>query len=43
VIVVTGKLPKPLFDAMRFAAVYQVRTNGLLYLLTQTYPSFSAE
>ncbi len=40
VIVITGKLPRGLFDLMVLAASYTVRSDAYLALLTETYPPF---
>lgn len=40
VIVVTGKLPRGLFDPMLLANSYMARSDAYLFLLTETYPPF---
>jgi len=40
VIVVTGKMPRCLFDLMVLANSYTARSDAYLYLLTETYPPF---
>jgi hypothetical protein len=40
VIVVTGKMPRGLFDLMVLANSYTARSDAYLYLLTETYPPF---
>jgi Domain of unknown function (DUF4389) len=40
VIVVTGKLPRGLFDVMVLANSYTARSDAYLFLLTETYPPF---
>ncbi len=40
VIVVTGKQPDGLENALRFCISYIVRAYGLLFLVTETYPPF---
>jgi Domain of unknown function (DUF4389) len=40
VIVITGKLPRGLFDVMVLANSYTARSDAYLYLLTETYPPF---
>jgi hypothetical protein len=40
VIVVTGKLPRGLFDMMVLANSYTVRSDAYLFLLTEAYPPF---
>ena len=40
VIVITGKLPRGLFDLMVLANSYTARSDAYLYLLTETYPPF---
>ena len=39
-IVVTGKQPEGLQNALRFCVSYIVRAYGLLFLITETYPPF---
>jgi hypothetical protein len=43
VIVVTGKLPRGLFDLLVLANSYTARSDAYLYLLTETYPPFQDE
>lgn len=43
VIVVTGKLPRGLFDVMVLANSYTARSDAYLLLLTQSYPPFQDE
>jgi hypothetical protein len=43
VIVVTGKLPRGLFDLMVLANSYTARSDAYIYLLTETYPPFQDE
>jgi hypothetical protein len=43
VIVITGKLPRGLFDLMVLANSYTARSDSYLFLLTQTYPPFQDE
>jgi hypothetical protein len=43
VIVVTGKLPRGLFDVMVLANSYTARSDAYLFLLTETYPPFQDE
>ncbi|HYM45532.1 MAG TPA: DUF4389 domain-containing protein [Solirubrobacteraceae bacterium] len=43
VIVITGKLPRGLFDLMVLANSYIARSDCYLYLLTETYPPFQDE
>ena len=40
VIVITGKMPRGLFDLMVLANSYSARSDAYLYLLTETYPPF---
>jgi hypothetical protein len=40
VIVITGKLPRGLFDLLVLANSYTARSDAYLYLLTETYPPF---
>jgi Domain of unknown function (DUF4389) len=40
VIVVTGKLPRGLFEVLEFAVSYAARSDAYLFLLTETYPPF---
>jgi Domain of unknown function (DUF4389) len=43
VIVVTGKLPRGLFDLMVLANSYTARSDAYIYLLTESYPPFQDE
>jgi hypothetical protein len=43
VIVVTGKMPRGLFDVMVLANSYMARSDAYLLLLTETYPPFQDE
>jgi hypothetical protein len=43
VIVITGKLPRGLFDVMVLANSYVARSDAYLFLLTETYPPFQDE
>lgn len=43
VIVITGKLPRGLFDLMVLANSYVARSDAYLFLLTETYPPFQDE
>jgi hypothetical protein len=43
VIVITGKMPRGLFDLMVLATSYTVRSDAYLALLTETYPPFQDE
>lgn len=43
VIVITGKLPRGLFDVMVLANSYTARSDAYLLLLTETYPPFQDE
>jgi hypothetical protein len=43
VILVTGKMPRGLFDVMVVANSYTARSDAYLYLLTETYPPFQDE
>jgi hypothetical protein len=40
VIVVTGKMPRGLFDLMVLANSYMARSDAYVFLLTETYPPF---
>jgi Domain of unknown function (DUF4389) len=40
VILVTGKMPRGLYDLMVFANSYTARSDAYIYLLTETYPPF---
>ena len=41
--VVTGKMPRGLFDLMVLANSYTARSDAYLFLLTETYPPFQDE
>jgi Domain of unknown function (DUF4389) len=43
VIVVTGRLPRGIFDVMRFTLAYEVRATAYEWLMTETYPPFSPD
>jgi hypothetical protein len=43
VIVITGRLPRGLFDVMVLANSYTARSDAYLFLLTETYPPFQDE
>jgi Domain of unknown function (DUF4389) len=43
IILITGKLPRGLFDLMVLANSYTARSDAYLYLLTETYPPFQDE
>jgi hypothetical protein len=43
VILVTGRMPRGLFDLMVLANSYTARSDSYLYLLTETYPPFQDE
>jgi hypothetical protein len=43
VILITGKLPRGLFDVMVLANSYTARSDAYLFLLTETYPPFQDE
>ena len=43
VIVVTGKMPRGLFDLMVLANSYMARSDAYIFLLTETYPPFQDE
>lgn len=43
VIVITGKMPRGLFDLMVLANSYTARSDAYLLLLTETYPPFQDE
>jgi hypothetical protein len=43
VILITGKMPRGLFDLMVLANSYTARSDAYLYLLTETYPPFQDE
>jgi hypothetical protein len=43
VIVITGRLPRGLFDLMVLANSYAARSDAYLFLLTETYPPFQDE
>lgn len=40
VIVVTGELPRGLFDVLAICTSYTIRSDAYLYLLTESYPPF---
>ena len=42
-IVITGKLPRGLFDLMVLATPYVARSDAYLFLLTETYPPFHGD
>jgi hypothetical protein len=42
-ILITGKLPRGLFDVMVLANSYMARSDAYLFLLTETYPPFQDE
>lgn len=41
VIVITGRQPESLQDALNFALSYTTRADALIFLITETYPSLS--
>jgi hypothetical protein len=43
VILITGRLPRGLFDVMVLANSYAARSDAYLFLLTETYPPFQDE
>jgi Domain of unknown function (DUF4389) len=43
VIVITGKMPRGLFDLMVLATSYTARSDAYIFLLTETYPPFQDE
>jgi hypothetical protein len=43
VIVVTGRQPEALQNALNFALAYTIRADALLFLLTETYPPFGEQ
>ncbi|HLI31801.1 MAG TPA: DUF4389 domain-containing protein [Solirubrobacteraceae bacterium] len=43
VIVITGKMPRGLFDVLVLANSYTARSDAYLLLLTETYPPFQDE
>jgi hypothetical protein len=43
VILITGGLPRGLFDVMVLANSYTARSDAYLFLLTETYPPFQDE
>lgn len=43
VILITGKMPRGLFDLMVLANSYTARSDSYIYLLTETYPPFQDE
>jgi Domain of unknown function (DUF4389) len=42
-ILITGKMPRGLFDLMVLANSYMARSDAYLFLLTETYPPFQDE
>lgn len=43
VILITGKMPRGLFDLMVLANSYTARSDSYIYLLSETYPPFQDE
>jgi Domain of unknown function (DUF4389) len=43
VIVITGRLPRGIFDVMRFTLAYETRATAYHWLMTETYPPFSPD
>lgn len=43
VIVITGKLPRGIYDVMLFTLAYEARAAAYHLLITETYPPFSPE
>jgi hypothetical protein len=43
IIVITGRMPRGLFDLMVLANSYTARSDAYLFLLTETYPPFQDE
>jgi hypothetical protein len=43
VIVVTGRLPRGIYDVMRFTLAYEARASAYQLLVTETYPPFSPD
>ncbi len=43
VILITGKMPRGLFDLMVLANSYTARSDAYVFLLTETYPPFQDE
>jgi hypothetical protein len=43
IVLITGKLPRGLFDLMVLANSYTARSDAYLFLLTETYPPFQDE
>jgi hypothetical protein len=43
VIVITGRLPRGLFDTLYLVMAYVARSDAYLFLLTETYPPFQVE
>jgi hypothetical protein len=41
-IVITGRQPQSLQNALHFALAYTTRSDGLIFLITETYPPFGA-
>jgi hypothetical protein len=42
VIVITGRQPQGLQNAIVFCITYSIRAYALMYLITETYPPFAA-
>ena len=42
VIVITGRQPEALQDALNFSLAYTVRADALMFMLVQTYPPFGS-
>ncbi len=40
---ITGKMPRGLFDLMVLANSYTARSDAYVFLLTETYPPFQDE
>jgi hypothetical protein len=43
VIVIMGRLPRGIFDVMRFTLAYETRATAYHWLMTETYPPFSPD
>ena len=43
VIVIVGRLPRGIFDVMRFTLAYETRATAYHWLMTETYPPFSPD
>lgn len=43
VIVITGRLPRGIYDVMLFTLAYEARASAYQMLLTETYPPFSPD